>query len=322
VAIALGVAVALSAAVLVGVLIARRGSGDTTAPTTGPSTSAAASSTTLPATTTSTVGRTTSTLAPAPTTAVAVSDQKVVLVDTATGRPVRTLFDLGPSTPTTPSPPAIGSVALSADGQTAFFDVIGTTPTGTMKRVPTRGGAAEDLGAGRAPSPSPDGSLLAFIRSSDSGKDTVLLRGNDGNEREVTLDASACGGLAWAPDSGRLAVDLCAEGEPTTVAEIDAADAKAATLSAPNGVRWTAPAYRGDGTLTLAEDRSGDSVVVTVAGGRVTGTVLRRDRTTLGCLDWDRARALLFCETDGSVWAAGGEGDPHVVGTGYHDAAW
>jgi len=190
-----------------------------------------------------------------------------------------------------------------------------------MKRVATRGGQAEELGPGRAPTPSPDGATLAFLRPSEPGRDVIVLRG-DGPERVVPLGAQACGKVAWAPRSDRLAVDLCSDGEPTTVAEVDATAARATTLKPPGGVRWIAPAYRGDDVLTLAEDRSGDSVVVTVVAGRVTGTVLRRDRTTVVCIDWDRARSLLFCEADGSVWVDPDEGDAHVVGTGYHTAVW
>jgi hypothetical protein len=269
---------------------------------------------------------TTATTTPPPPPVLAASDQKLVLLDGATGKAIRTLFDLGASKATDVSPPSVGSAALSADGQTAFFDVVSDQSTGTMKRVPTRGGTAEDLGAGRAPTPSPNGAVLAFLRANPGHADTVVLRGADGTELQAGLggdDVTACGTVAWSPDSKHLAVDLCSNGEPTTVAEVDAVAAKATVLSPPESVRWTAPAYRADGPLTLAEDRNGDAVVVTVANGKVTGApILRRGRTTLVCLEWDKGTSLLFCEADGSIWASPAGGDPHVLGTGYHAAAW
>jgi hypothetical protein len=325
VAIALGVAAALLAVVLIAV-VATRGGGSSSPTGVGTTTTTAAVTTTSVApSTTAAAAATTTTNLPAPASVLAADDQKLVLLDSATGRAVRTLFDLGPSQPTDREPPSIRSAALSADGQTAFFDVVAET-TATMKRVPTRGGTADDLGAGRAPTPSPNGAVLAYLRTNPGHADSVVLRGIDGTEHQSGLggdDVSACGSVAWSPDSRRVAVDLCTNGEPTTVAEIDVPSAKATILRPPATVRWIAPAYRPDGVLTLAEDRDGDAVVVTVVDGKATGQpILRRDRTTITCLDWDRGTSLLFCEADGSIWVDPADADAHVVGTGYHVGAW
>src|SRR5687768_13422916 len=96
VAIALGVAVSLLGAVLLGVTLARRGGDETT--TAGATSSTVPASvgptvpTTQPATTATSAGPT-STAVPTAPTVVAATEQKVVVLESTTGRPVRTLFD-------------------------------------------------------------------------------------------------------------------------------------------------------------------------------------------------------------------------------------
>lgn len=330
VALAVGAAVLLVAGVVVGLLLTR-GDHDSVAPTatttsvpsTAPSTTVVASTTPTTATTTTTT--TTVTTTPLPATVVAVDEQRVLVLDRASGTVVRTLFDLGPSSPDDPAPASVGGVTLSRDGQAVFFDLVGDPVGGALRRVPFAGGPPEDLGPGHSPTPSPDGVLLAAVRPGDDqsneGRDTVVLRGADGTERTVPLGAASCGSLSWSPDGARLAADVCEGGEPTTTLVIDVATARVTTLTPPLGVVWTAPAYRADGTLTLAEGRSGGTVVVTVADGRVTGDVLRRSSTIVS-LDWDAAGDLVFCEADGGLYVAAAGRPPVLVGARYQAAAW
>jgi len=257
---------------------------------------------------------------------VAADDRRVVVLDQSGSAPPRTLFDLGGSSPSDQEPPLVGGVSLSGDGRNAYFDVVGTPPAGLIRRVPVAGGPAEEIGDGVGPSASPDGSLLAVIEAPEPDEPaTLVLRPIGGGAiRRINLGDGTCGTVAWAPVRQELAVDICSGGEPTTVAIVDVASAGVRQLTPPDGVTWSVPAFKPDGTLTLVEQRGDDAVVVTLTPDRakVASSGLRRSSTTITTIDWSANGDLLVCDADGIVVAAIGGSQAQQVATGYTAGAW
>jgi len=263
---------------------------------------------------------------PTPLPIVAADDRRVVVLDQTGSAPPRTLFDLGSSSPSDQEPPLVGGVSLSGDGRNAYFDVVGTPLAGLIRRVPVAGGPAEEIGDGVGPSASPDGTLLAVVESPEPDEPaTLLLRPIGGGAvRRIDLGDGTCGTVAWAPARQELAVDICSGGEPTTVAIVDVASAGVRQLTPPDGVTWSVPAFKPDGTLTLVEQRGADAVVVTLTPERakVATSGLRRSSTTIITIDWSANGDLLVCDADGIVVAAIGGSQPQQVATGYTSGAW
>ncbi|MEJ7765312.1 MAG: hypothetical protein WKF86_07440 [Acidimicrobiales bacterium] len=263
---------------------------------------------------------------PTPLPIVASDDRRVVVLDQGGSAAPRTLFDLGASTSADEAPPLLGGVSLSGDASQVYFDVVGTPLTGLIRRVPLAGGAAEQIGEGVAPALSPDGSMLAFIQSPepDQPASLVLRPVAGGAERRIDLGDGTCGNVAWSPDRKQIAVDICSGGEPVTLALVDAATGGVRQLAPPDGVTWSVPAYKPDGTLTLVEQREADAFVVALKPdfSGVATTVLRRTSTTISTIDWSAGGDLLVCDVDGIVVAAIGGGQPQQITTGYTSAAW
>ncbi len=328
--LAVGLAIAIAAVLLlVAVAVATRGGADegaTTAATDPPSTGVG--SQTVPSTTAGqpTTSGPPTTRPPTPATIVAADDRRIVVLDQSGDAAPRTLFDLGPSSSSDQQPPIIGGVSLSSDGTSAFFDVVGALAAGAMKRVPVTGGPAQDIGAGVAPVPSPDGSMLALIQAPEPDEPATLVvrAAAGGNERRFDLGDGTCGNIAWAPSRREVAVDLCSAGEPLTVAIIDIATAGVRPLTAPEGTTWSVPAFKADGTLTLVEQRETDAAVVALTAERsaVAATLLRRPSTAISTIDWSAAGDLLVCDVDGIVVAAIGGTRTQQVASGFTAAAW
>lgn len=261
-----------------------------------------------------------------PRSIVAADDRRVVVLDQSGSAAPRTLFDLGPSGPSDTEPPFIGGVALSGDGGSVYFDVAGTPVAGSIRRVPVTGGQVQELGEGVAPVPSPDGSLLALLKSPEPDVPAIVLvrSSNGGSERRFELGDGSCGNIGWAPSGRELAIDLCSQAEPLTVALIDIASGGIRSLSPPDGVTWSVPAFKADGTLTLVEQREADAAVVALTPdrNRVASTILRRPSTTISTIDWSEAGDLVVCDADSIVLAAVGGGTPEQVATGFSAAAW
>lgn len=258
---------------------------------------------------------------------VAADDRRVVVLDQSGSAAPRTLFDLGDSSPTDNQPPFIGGVALAGDASSVYFDVAGNPEAGAINRVPLAGGRPDELGSGVAPVPSPDGSMLALLKAPEPDVPaTVVLRQLSGgsSERRIELGDGSCGNLAWAPSRRELAVDLCSQEEPVTVALIDVATAGIRTLTPPDGTTWSVPAFKDDGTLTLVEQRGSDAAVVTLKPDRssVATTLLRRPSTRINTIDWSSTGDLLVCDQDAIVIAAIGGTQASQVATGYTAAVW
>ncbi len=325
----LAVGLAAGAAVillLIAIVVAMGGEDEpepVAAPATSTSTSPSSTASAVPSVT-GTAPATTRKATPLPI--VAADDRRVVVLDQSGSAPPRTLFDLGSSSPSDQEPPLLGGVSLSGDGRNAYFDVVGTPPAGLIRRVPVAGGPAEEIGDGVGPSASPDGTLLAVIEFPEPDEPaTLLLRPIGGGAvRRIDLGDGTCGTVAWAPTRQELAVDICSGGEPTTVAIVDVASAGVRQLTPPDGVTWSVPAFKPDGTLTLVEQRGDDAVVVTLTPdrSRVAASGLRRSSTIITTIDWSANGDLLVCDADGIVVAAIGGSQPQQVATGYTSGAW
>lgn len=326
--LAVGLAAGAAVVLLLIAIVAAVGGDDDPEPAVAPATStsveASVSTAAAVPSVTGTAPETTRKSTPLPI--VAADDRRVVVLDQSGSAPPRTLFDLGSSSPSDQEPPLVGGVSLSGDGRNAYFDVVGTPPAGLIRRVPVAGGPAEEIGDGVGPSASPDGSLLAVIEAPEPDQPaTLLLRPiGSGAVRRIDLGDGTCGTVAWAPARQEVAVDICSGGEPTTVAIVDVASAGVRQLTPPEGVTWSVPAYKPDGTLTLVEQRDADAVVVTLTPdlARVAASGLRRSSTTIRTLDWSANGDLLVCDADGIVVAAIGGMRPQQVATGYTSGAW
>ena len=262
-----------------------------------------------------------------PLSIVAADDRRVVVLDQSGSAPPRTLFDLGPSSPNDTQPPFIGGVAFAPEGSTVYFDIAGNPESGMINRVPLAGGKADEIGPGVAPAPSPDGSMLALLKAPEPDVPaTLVLRQLTGgsSERRIELGDGSCGNLAWSPNRREVAVDLCSQEEPVSVAIVDVATAGVRTLTPPEGTTWSVPAFKDDGTLTLVEQRDSDAAVVTLKADRtsVASTLLRRPSTRINTIDWSSAGDLLVCDQDAIVIAAIGGTQAQQVATGYTAAAW
>ena len=329
-AVGLSIAIAIVLLLVAVAVIITRGDDDPEA--TSPTTSAATSTTTSAQADPAATGATSVATGPpttrkaTPRSIVAADDRRVVVLDQSGAAAPRTLFDLGPSDTSDTNPPFIGGVALSGDGESVFFDVAGTPPTGSIRRVPVTGGQVQELGEGVAPVPSPDGSLLALLKSPEPDVPAIVLVRplGGGAERRFELGEGSCGNVAWAPSGRELAVDLCTQQEPLTVALIDVASGGIRTLSPPDGLTWSVPAFKADGTLTLVEQREADAAVVALTPdrNRVASTILRRPSTTITTIDWSASGDLVVCDADAIVLAAVGGGTPEQVATGFSAAAW
>lgn len=325
--LAVGLAAGAALVLLIIAIVVAMGGDDEPEPVAAPTTT----SSTAPGPTASAAPVTTGTVPPTtrkptPLPIVAADDRRVVVLDQSGSAAPRTLFDLGPSTPSDEEPPLVGGVSLSGDSRSAYFDVVGTPLAGLIRKVPVAGGPAEEIGDGVGPSPSPDGSLLAVIEAPEPDEPaTLLLRPlPTGPSRRIDLGDGTCGTIAWAPSRQELAVDICSGGEPLTVAIIDIATSGVRQLTPPDGVTWSVPAFKPDGTLTLVEQRGADAVVVTLTPDRskVASSGLRRASTTIRTIDWSANGDLLVCDADGLVVAAIGGNQPQQVASGYTSGAW
>lgn len=96
------------------------------------------------------------------------------------------------------------NVALSPDGQTVYFDLLGD-----IYRMPIGGGEAEPIAHGiewnMQPAVSPDGSTIAFISDRKQGDNIWLMDADGSNPRQITEETY---GLvydpAWSPDGEML----------------------------------------------------------------------------------------------------------------------
>src|SRR6202011_4205087 len=112
---------------------------------------------------------------------------------------------------------AIGELAWSPDTRSIAFTRgqsledetpanVNHSPQGAMPKevwvVATAGGVPHKIGAGGAPSFSPDGSRLLFV---DKKRIMTVAASGDGDAQPLLIDQGTVDSLTWAPDGKRLA---------------------------------------------------------------------------------------------------------------------
>jgi hypothetical protein len=293
-----------------------------------------------------------------PSVAVAVSEQnRVVVLDTATGRALRVLYR-GP----TPGPDGAGrvqSVSLSPDRRTVWFGVAGVyerCDEYAVHRVPLAGGEVERVATGGSPSVSPDGRQLAYaahggahgaptsepsnclnsvvIRDLGTGAERAWVPADDWWDRLSTVDH-----ITWASDSRRLAFEQAYEG--AAVAVIDTAVPGAITSA--DGLQLTppwdwieslgAPVWLpGDdriaavGTCCYTDDGPHNGETVALSIDAVTDATEELRALPAGALSLDvdgTGRHLLVAQAaDRRLVMVGPAGEEEVLGQGFEGAVW
>lgn len=220
------------------------------------------------------------------------------------------------------------------------------TPTERV-RVAVDGSASESLGEGIAPSVSPDGSRLAYVRSIDTGAQSpapvlVIRELATDDERELARDNEPdfhfIPETAWTADGEQVAF---VAGEILTglyVVDVDAASLDEAQRIAPvareDGTSWSAVTAFGEDTLAVVEtccdvgDRQRWLVLaVNLSQQEVAGGLLPGDRVEASRLDSPSAERRLVYITDlrpggGTLHRWDGSGEPEVVADEIVAAAW
>jgi dipeptidyl aminopeptidase/acylaminoacyl peptidase len=171
-------------------------------------------------------------------------DGRVVVLDTTSGREVRTLAT-GAS--------AVPSIAVTPDGSRVFFHRATTQPPGCetheVVSVATDGGPVEVVAADALyPAVSPDGEMLAFLssagRCAEASSLVVQAADQDGVESSgrswaVTEPNQSLALLSWAPDSRNLAF-VFVDGNTSSTQELDTATAASLSDARPLAVPVTA----------------------------------------------------------------------------------
>ncbi|MEW6473720.1 MAG: hypothetical protein AB1679_15825 [Actinomycetota bacterium] len=139
----------------------------------------------------------------------------IVEVDSATGRVVRTIVDLGDPEAGGSSGGLIDGIELAADRRSLWFSRYSGEP-GVVYRVGLPDGSPERVADGHGASVSPDGRRLALIRRSD----LVIRDLATGSENVFPGLVGDLGGVqtAWGSDCRRLAVEIA--GADVAIVEI------------------------------------------------------------------------------------------------------
>lgn len=244
--------------------------------------------------------------------------------------------------------PASNGIAVAQDRGEVFVTRPGEAGAPTeLIRVGLAGAGEETLADGSAPSVSPDGSQLAYVklveRDGPLPAPALVVRNLDtGEERELARDAEPdfhfIADTAWTADGAQVAF---VAGEIFTALYL--VDARAGTLddaervgpdAREEGSSWSAVTAFGDDTLAVVETCCdvGDRVrwlvlAVNVAQRTVEGGLLPAERTEASRLDSPAGEQRLLYVTDihpggGILHRWDGAGAPEIVAEGIVVAAW
>jgi hypothetical protein len=184
---------------------------------------------------------------------------EIVEVETATGRVLRTVVDVGPyrepradggEEPNT----LVSELDLAPDGRTLWYSTGPPFRNGSVFQLALPEGTPEEIAAGHDPSVSPDGRRLAWIDGT-----TIRIRDlGDGTEQTLQTEALSLEGYdtTWSADATKLAF-LTGGADSFGVATVDIATGRSTNPRPANqsrGVLYTpyAPRYRpSDGLLVV-----------------------------------------------------------------------
>lgn len=269
---------------------------------------------------------------------------RLVEVDAAGGEPIRTIIDFVDYSEGAPS-----HFAFHPDGPVVFYTRGVSACENVLAELTLDGGEPQDLGAGWAPSISPDGTLLAFA-TADGGfcgsteQELVVQNLETGTEsrwklgfQPATPGYGLCG-TSWFPDGRRLAFNLCSEPGNTlhvldveadpgvTLGEVPPLGPEGDSLSligyhAPSGgiaaLHECSDAQRMDGTCTVVRT----VVVVDQESGAVLETLFTVAESAWS-VDLDGAgRSFIWAEERG-VFASDGGAPVKLTGREYVSATW
>jgi hypothetical protein len=274
----------------------------------------------------------------APATFVGVRDGQILLVDAASGEPIRVLVDragLGGGS-------GALDLELSPDGSTLYYVANGMPEL--IMRVPIAGGEPTLVAQGRKPTVSPDGGRLAYVDChspmAGCGNAIVILDLGTGDTRSWNVRADEwVGQLAWLPDGRTLAFSMFYPGDsnPTTHL-LDTMEEAGAALSdvgkiGPErvGAGWTVIGYHQPtaGLAVLhyccssnATDEIEETALLSVGqDGRMIETLL--DRADWSDVELDATgRYLLLVDLGRDVYRLDAGGEPVLVAGGFEHVDW
>jgi hypothetical protein len=237
---------------------------------------------------------------------VAADHKRLVVLNSTTGKVIRTLVQLPADNGEPECCGGIGDISLSPERKTVYFHRIGEPGAGQIQRVAVAGGPVETIVQNAdLLDISPDGRKLAY-RKGNSGLAVHDL--STGAEKDWTVFGGheQVGRFAWAPDSRRLAVTLAFDSESetgdgvhTTVRLLDTESAPLAVADAPaidiprtnDHPDLSVGAWRGDsGDLMVIRyccwpEASGGQELVTFRDGAVGSST--QVAGSIGDLDYD-----------------------------------
>jgi hypothetical protein len=269
--------------------------------------------------------------------AVAVRDDgRLILVEPATGREIRTLAEEGSPT----DPPSEGGrsdiarAALASDGATVYFATCCEPASGAVWTVPAAGGEPTYIADGSSVAVRSDGALaiadpsFGIKRFSPTPPDQLLGRADlipleppaDGGRLE---DPETIADVAWSPSGDLLAVGLDHGGAAPRIATVSLADSAPSwhVLTPSRGAAWRSPRFGPGGHLYVIESRAGAGAVLRILDldGRDLGTVDLAGRAP-SAIAADRTSAwLLVAPADGGLLIVDPDGVP---GPAHHSGSF
>lgn len=288
---------------------------------------------TVPATRT-----TTSRPAPPPTAVAVTAQGAVVVVDTATGRIVRTPAPVG-------SAAADQKPVRTPDGATVYFAKRGVDcGFDTLFEVPVDGRRApRRLTSGLAAAFSPDGTKLAYVNTQGCVAANLVVRDvatgverfwEPGPNSRHVFTTGGLDAVDWAPDNRRVAFQFDGGGvyvlDTLVPALLDVAT-PVQPRQQPRDATAAIPAWKpDDGRLAVAVRCCTNPAQVQATARTLLVDVLTNEATELLppgevvlSLDYDGSgQWLLWVDEDGNLEARGADGRTRHLGTGFATATW
>jgi hypothetical protein len=264
-----------------------------------------------------------------PATVVGIRNGALTAFDAATGEHIRNLVTLAPE-----SGVGFGSVVLSPEGKTAYYDLV-EGGVGAIYAVDVAGGKPRLLrsDSGTWLALSPDGRSLASV----GGASVFVLDIATRQQRQWTAPDGGWvpGPAAWTPDSRSLVIQGQAGDGPAGLYRLDLGAASLGDAprigprrGLPEGTRWRSPHLRGyDGLIGVIESccssESGGRALVVVNPANGVGVARGYLSIDAVRLTYDRSgdHMLLFTD-DGRLYRRSGGEAPIKVADGITDAAW